>query len=146
MSYMTEFVVSFILLSDTVLQCHYITEDNNRVNIDPDKLRNGSDHYTSSSDKAELYKFLARYVRKVYPDTDIQKDLKNNEGFLFIDRITPSDIAFVMYTKEWLQRLGPNYKNETVGCGGAWRNGNKIMTIVYWRERKEKRARYESME
>ena len=143
---MTKFIVSFILLSDTVLQCRYITEDNNRVKIDPDKLRNGLDHYASSSNKAELYEFLARYVRKVYPDTDIKNDLKNNEGFLFIDRITPSDIAFVMYTKEWLQCLGPNYKDETVGCGSAWRKGNKITTIVYWRERKEKRARYESME
>jgi hypothetical protein len=35
-------------------------------------------------------------VRKVYPDTDIKKDLKNNEIFSFIDRITPSDIAFVI--------------------------------------------------
>jgi hypothetical protein len=86
---MTEFIVSFILLSDTVLQCCYIAEDNNRVKIDPDDLRNVLDHYTSSSDKAELYKFLARYARKVYPDTDIKKDLKNNEGFVFIDRITP---------------------------------------------------------
>jgi hypothetical protein len=71
-------------------------EENNRVKIDPDKLRNGLDHYASSSNKAELYKFLARYVRKVYPDTDIKNDLKNNEGFSFIDRITPSDIAFVL--------------------------------------------------
>jgi hypothetical protein len=93
---MTKFIVSFILLSDTVLQCRYITEDDNRVKIDLDKLRNGLNHYTSSSDKAELYGFLARYMRKVYPDTDIKKDLKNNEGFLFIDRITPSDIAFVV--------------------------------------------------
>ncbi len=46
--------------------------------------------YHTSSNKAELYEFLARYVRKVYPDTDIKKDLKNKEGFLFIDRITPS--------------------------------------------------------
>ncbi len=84
------------MLSDTVLQCRYITEDNNRVKIDPDKLKNGLDHFASSSDKAELYEFLARYVRKVYPDTDIKNDLKNNEGFLFIDRITPSDIAFVI--------------------------------------------------
>jgi hypothetical protein len=37
-----------------------------------------------------------RYLRKVYPDTYIKKDLKNNEGFLFIDRIAPSDIAFVI--------------------------------------------------
>ncbi len=43
-----------------------------------------------------MYKFLARYARKVHPDTDIKKDLKNNEGFLFIYRITPSDIAFVI--------------------------------------------------
>ncbi len=35
-------------------------------------------------------------MRKVYPGTDIKNDLKNNEGFLFIDRITPSDIAFVL--------------------------------------------------
>ncbi len=35
-------------------------------------------------------------MRKVYPDTDIKKDLKNNEGFLFIDKITPSDMAFVI--------------------------------------------------
>jgi hypothetical protein len=93
---MTEFIVLFILLSDTVLQCCYITEDNNRVKFDPDKLRNGLDHYASSSNKADLYKFLARYVRKVYPDTDIKNNLKNNEGFSFIDRITPSDIAIVI--------------------------------------------------
>ncbi len=72
------------------------TEDDNGDKIDPDELRNGLDHYTSSSNKAELYKFLAKYVRNVYPDTDIKKDLKNNEGFLFIDKITPSDIEFVI--------------------------------------------------
>ncbi len=93
---MTKFIVSFILLSGTVSQCRHITEDNNRVEIDPDKLGNGLDHYASNSNKAEFYKFLARYVRKVYPDIDIKNDLKNNEGILFIDRITPSDIAFVM--------------------------------------------------
>ncbi len=71
-------------------------EDDNRAKVDPDKLRNGLDHYTPSSNKAELYEFLARYVRKVYPETDIKKDLKNYEGFLFIDKITASDIAFVI--------------------------------------------------
>ncbi len=54
---MTKFIVSFILLSDTVLQCHYITEGNKSDKIDPDKLRNGLDHYASSSNKAELYNF-----------------------------------------------------------------------------------------
>jgi hypothetical protein len=120
---MTKFIVSFILLSDTVSQCCYITEDNNRVKIDLDKLRNGLDHYTSSSNKAELYKFLARYVRKVYPDIDTKKDLKNNEGFLFIDRITPSDIAFVLSILKngcnvWDQTI--NMKQLGAAVHGEW--------------------------
>ncbi len=110
---MTEFIASFILLSDTVLQCCYITEDNNRVKIDPDKLGNGLDHYASSSNKAELYKFVARYMRKVYPDTDIKNDLKNNEGYLFIDRITPSDIAFVISILSILKN-GCNVWDQTI--------------------------------
>jgi hypothetical protein len=43
-----------------------------------------------------VYEFFARYVRKVYSDSDIKTDLKNNEGLSFIDKITPSDIAFVI--------------------------------------------------
>ncbi len=43
-----------------------------------------------------MYKFFARYARKVYSDSDIKTDLKNNECLSFIDKITPSDIAFVI--------------------------------------------------
>ncbi len=43
-----------------------------------------------------MYKFFARYVRKVYSDSDIKTDLKNDEGLSFIDKITPGDIAFVI--------------------------------------------------
>jgi hypothetical protein len=43
-----------------------------------------------------VYDFLARYVRMVYSDSDIKTDLKNNEGLSFVDRITPSDIAFLI--------------------------------------------------
>ncbi len=43
-----------------------------------------------------MYEFFARYVRMVYSDSDIQTDLKNNEGLSFVDRITPSDIAYVI--------------------------------------------------
>jgi hypothetical protein len=43
-----------------------------------------------------VYKFFARYMRKVYSDGDIKTDLKNNEGLSFVDKITPSDIAFVI--------------------------------------------------
>ena len=34
--------------------------------------------------------------KKVHPDTEAKKDLRNNEGLSFIDRITPGDIAFVI--------------------------------------------------
>ena len=34
--------------------------------------------------------------RKVNSDSDIKIDLKNNEGLSFVDKITPSDIAFVI--------------------------------------------------
>jgi hypothetical protein len=68
----------------------------NREKIDPDKLRNGLDDYILSSDKAIVYKFFAKYVRKVHSDSDIKTDLKNNEGLSFVDKITPSEIVFVI--------------------------------------------------
>jgi hypothetical protein len=43
-----------------------------------------------------VYQFFARYVRKVYSDSDKKKDLKNNEGLSFIDKINPSDKVFVI--------------------------------------------------
>ncbi len=43
-----------------------------------------------------MYKFFARYMRRVYSDSDIKTDLKNNEGLSFVDKITPSDITFVI--------------------------------------------------
>jgi hypothetical protein len=49
-----------------------------------------------SGDKAIVYVFFARYMRKVYSDSDIKIDLKNSEGLSFVDRITPSDIVFVI--------------------------------------------------
>ena len=72
------------------------SDDENREKIDPDKLRNGLDDYISSSNKAIVCKFFARYVRKVYSDSDIKTDLKNNSGLSFIDKITPSDMEFVI--------------------------------------------------
>jgi hypothetical protein len=56
------------------------SDDKNRKKIDPDKLMNGLNDYISSIDKAIVCKFFARYVRKIYSDSDIKTDLKNNEG------------------------------------------------------------------
>ncbi len=43
-----------------------------------------------------MYKFFARYMRKVYSDSDIKTDLKNNEGLSFVDKITPSDMHLLL--------------------------------------------------
>ena len=57
-----------------------------------------------------MYKFFARYVRKVYSDSDIKTYLKNNEGLSFIDKITPSDIAFVIS----VIKNGPNMWDQNI--------------------------------
>jgi hypothetical protein len=89
--------LAFLILNLTTWRDAVVNSDDKiRENIDPDKLRNRLNNYILSSDKAIVYKFFARYVRKVYSDSDIKTDLKNNEGLSFIDKITPSDIAFVI--------------------------------------------------
>ena len=68
----------------------------NRDDIDPDKLKNGITDYPSPEDKEILYMFFARYVRKAHSNSAIKSELRNNEGLLFIDIISLSDIAFVI--------------------------------------------------
>jgi hypothetical protein len=70
-----------------------------------------------SSDKAIGYKFFARYVRKVYSDSDINTDLKNNEGLSFIDKIIPSDITFVIsVSKNGCEVWDQNIKMKQLGA------------------------------
>jgi hypothetical protein len=83
------------VLSDNALKCpHSYTDDKNRDDIDPDKLKNGITDYPSPEDKEILYMFFARYVRKAHSDGAIKSELRNNKGLLFIDIISPSNIAF----------------------------------------------------
>ncbi len=59
-------------------------------------LKEGMKNYMNSMARGYLYKFIARYVRKVHPDSIITSDLSENVGVSFIDMITPSDIAYVI--------------------------------------------------
>ncbi len=89
-----------------------------------------------------MYGFFARYVRKVYSDSDIKTDLKNNEGLSFIDKITPSDIAFVISVlKNGRNMWDQNIKMKQLGVAVHGDRETKKTTIVYWRERKEKGVR-----
>ena len=70
--------------------------DDNRGSVDPDMLKEGMKNYMNSMAQVYLYKFIARYVRKVHTDSIIMRDLSENVGVSFIDMITPSDIAYVI--------------------------------------------------
>ncbi len=51
------------MLSDNALTCPCsYTDDKNRDDIDPDKLKNGVTDYPSPEDKEILYMFFAKYV------------------------------------------------------------------------------------
>ena len=51
------------VLSDNALTCPCsYTDDKNRDDIDPDKLKNGVTDYPSPEDKEILYMFFTRYV------------------------------------------------------------------------------------
>jgi hypothetical protein len=70
--------------------------DNNRGSVDSDMLKEGMKNYMNSMAWVYLYKFIARYVRKVHPDSIITQDLSKIVGVSFINMITPSDIAYVI--------------------------------------------------
>ena len=74
----------------------YKTDDKDRRSVNPDKLRHGVQEFETDNEKEILYMFLAKYVRKTHADSEIKRELKNNEGMSFLDLITPSDIAFVI--------------------------------------------------
>ncbi len=64
--------------------------------VDLDMLKERMKNYMNSMARVYLYAFIARYVRKVHPDSIITRDLPENVGDSFIDMITPSDIAYVI--------------------------------------------------
>jgi hypothetical protein len=85
------------VLSDNALTCPCsYTDDKNWDDIDPDKLKNGITNYPSPEDKEILYMFFTRYVQKADSNSAIKSELRNNEGLLFIDIISLSNIAFVI--------------------------------------------------
>jgi hypothetical protein len=48
--------------------------------------------------REEFYYFIAHYVRKVFPDSEIVQYLRLSVGSSFLDMISTSDIAYVLST------------------------------------------------
>jgi hypothetical protein len=73
------------------------TANNNRSKIIPDKLKNEfKDYMMRVEERNELYEFIALYVRKVYSDTSITRELRCMTGCSFLDLIKPSGIVYVI--------------------------------------------------
>ncbi len=88
------------MLSNNALTCpHSYTDDKNRDNIDPDKLKNGITDYSSPSpeDKEILYMFFARYVQKVHSDGAIKSELRNKMDYFPGWTYLPSGHPWCLY-------------------------------------------------
>ncbi len=90
-----------------------------------------------------MYEFFARYVRKVYSDSDIKTDLKNNESLSFIDKITPSDIVFVICVlKNGCKVWDQNIKMMQLGAAvHGDRETKKHHCLLEGKERKRRKVR-----
>ena len=65
--------------------------------IDPDSLVKGVEDFMIDAQAREgLYDFIARYVRKVCPDSLITKGLHAMPGYTFLDLIRPSNVSYVI--------------------------------------------------
>jgi len=64
--------------------------------LDPDELKDGISQLIDPEVRNNFYFFIAHYVRKVYADHKIVKDMKNSPGRSFLGFITDSDIAYVL--------------------------------------------------
>ncbi len=120
-------------MSDNALTCpRSYTDDKNRDNIDPDKLKNGITNYPSPEDKEILYMFFVRYVQKAHSHGAIKSELRNKEGLSLIDIISPSNIAFVISVIKngwdvWDQKI----RMKEVGAAVHGEREEKSKTIVY---------------
>ncbi len=76
---------------------NYQPGDRNRSEIDTDSLVKGVEDFMIDAQAREgLYDFIARYVRKVCPDSLITKGLRAMPGYTFLDLIWPSNVAYVI--------------------------------------------------
>ncbi len=80
--------------------------------MDHDMLKEGMKNYMNSMARVYLYKFIARYVRKVHPDSIITQDLSENVGVSFINMITPRCGASLGGTLDYIPNPTLRLKNE----------------------------------
>jgi len=94
---------------------NYQPGDQNRSEIDPDSQVKGVEDFMIDAQAREgLYDFIARYVRKVCPDSLIMKHLRAMPGYTFLDLIRPSGGICNQPTEEW------ECHKRLLGHGGAW--------------------------
>ncbi len=90
-------------------------------------LKEGMKNYMNSMARVYLYKFIARYVRKVHPDSIIMRDLSEHVGVSFINMITPSYIAYVIC----LVKNGKNTWDQKIQLMESGNDAEKKLRLLY---------------
>jgi hypothetical protein len=71
-------------------------EHTGRLNINSDVIMTGIKTYITKNNFDELFKFITLYVQRLYSDPHLQKCLQKNVNRIFLEMISPSDIAYVL--------------------------------------------------
>ncbi len=65
-------------------------------NINPEKYHMGIQRFIEEETFHELFQFIALYVRRLYSDAHLRKNIKRFVNKTFLEMITPSDISYVL--------------------------------------------------
>ncbi len=81
---------------DTKLTEILLKEHAETFNIDPDKYQMGIQRIIEEEILDKLFQFIALYIRRLYSDAHLQKNMKRFVHKTFLEMLIPSDIAYVL--------------------------------------------------
>jgi hypothetical protein len=73
-----------------------LKEHTDRLNVNPDIYQIGIETFIKNDNFHELFEFISLYVQRFYSDVHLQKCMKKYVSRVFLELISPSDIAYVL--------------------------------------------------
>ena len=111
------------------------TADPERKMINPDELKDGIQQLIDPKVRTKFYLFIAHYVRKVWSDNKIVKEMRNTARCSFPDLIGASDITYVLTILKnnrdmWDDKLERNELLGTEGTGNVAQGSGMYMHVA----------------
>ncbi len=69
-------------------------EHTDRLNVNPDVYQMGIETFIENDNSHELFEFIILYAQRIYSDVHLQKCMKKYVNRVFLELISPSDIAY----------------------------------------------------